>query len=69
MDNMISSQGWVHVLDCLFTDEARFNLTGYINGPYSRIWSAENPHVLHDNARPWSKSVVSAQCLENDFFF
>jgi hypothetical protein len=29
-----------------FTDEANFNLSGYVNSQNNRHWSNENPHVL-----------------------
>jgi hypothetical protein len=30
----------------LFTDEANFNLAGYVNSQNNRYWSSENPHTL-----------------------
>jgi hypothetical protein len=47
-------------------DEAWFHLSGYINSQNSRIWSAENPHALHENPLHLSESVFGAQCLENE---
>ena len=42
--------------------EAWFHLSGYINSQHSRMWSAENPHALHENPLHPSKiSVRSAQ--------
>lgn len=32
-----------------FSDEAWFHLSGYVNSQNTRIWSTENPHVLHEN--------------------
>jgi hypothetical protein len=29
-----------------FTDEANFNLSGYVNSQSNRYWSSENPHAL-----------------------
>jgi hypothetical protein len=29
------------------TDEACFNVTGYVNSHNTRIWSEENPHAVH----------------------
>lgn len=30
-----------------FTDEAWFNLHGHVNSQNNRIWSSENPHLIH----------------------
>jgi len=38
-----------------FMDEVWFHLRGYINSQKSRIWSAENSHILHENPLPSSK--------------
>jgi hypothetical protein len=29
-----------------FTDEANFNLSGYVNSQNNKYWSSENPHAL-----------------------
>jgi hypothetical protein len=34
--------------DWYWTDEAWFNLNGYVNTQNTRIWSAEKPHTLHE---------------------
>jgi hypothetical protein len=34
----------------LFSDEARFHLSGYINSKNNRYWSAENPILIHEVA-------------------
>jgi hypothetical protein len=40
-----------YLLDNLFyTGEARLHLSGYIYRPNSRIWSAENPYEMHEDA-------------------
>ncbi|PNF43648.1 hypothetical protein B7P43_G18291 [Cryptotermes secundus] len=43
-----------------FTDEAWFHLSSYVNSQNNRIWSSENPHVLHENC-----SVVWCITLSN----
>jgi hypothetical protein len=30
----------------IFTDEANFNLLGYVNSQNNRYWGSENPHAL-----------------------
>jgi len=32
----------------LFSDEAWFHLSGYVNSQNNRYWAAENPHQLHE---------------------
>jgi len=60
---MIFSQEGVFVLDSwFFTDEAWFQLSGYINSQNRKIWSAENPHALHVNSLHFSKWGFGAQC-------
>jgi hypothetical protein len=40
----------VDILDItFFTDEAWFNLSGYINTQNSRLWSSENSYAVHEN--------------------
>jgi hypothetical protein len=34
---------------CIFTDEAWFHLSGYVNAQNTRYWSTENPHMLHEH--------------------
>jgi len=31
-----------------FTDEAWFHLSGYVNSQFTRIWAAENLHIVHE---------------------
>ena len=41
----------IEVLDeTFFTDEAWFNLSGYVNSQNSRIWSTDNPFALKETA-------------------
>lgn len=41
-----------------FSDEAWFHLSGYVNSQNSRIWSSENPHVLHERPLHCQKTGV-----------
>jgi hypothetical protein len=34
--------------ECVFTDEALFHLSGYVNSQNSRFWSSKNPHLFHE---------------------
>jgi hypothetical protein len=43
----------------LYTDEAWFHLSGYVNSQNSRIRSAENPHTFHE--RPLDCSEVEVR--------
>ena len=43
-----------------FTGEAWLHLSGCINKQHSRIWSAENPHALHEN--PLRSSKIGIWC-------
>jgi hypothetical protein len=42
------------------TDEALSHLSGYINSQNSSVWSAENPHSLHEN--PLHSSKIGIWC-------
>jgi AraC-like DNA-binding protein len=33
---------------CFFSDEAWFSLSGYVNSQNSRMWSINNPHIIHE---------------------
>ena len=56
-----------------FTDEAWFNLSGYVNSQNNRHWGAENPHVtfeipLHDQKiGVWC--AISARRIVGPIFF
>jgi len=42
------NDGEVDPFSVLYTDEAWFHLSGYVNSQNSRYWSATNPHQLHE---------------------
>jgi hypothetical protein len=37
-----------HLGECIFSDEAWFHLSGYVNSQNSRFWSSENPNLFHE---------------------
>jgi hypothetical protein len=40
---------WCRYLgECVFSDEAWFHLSEYVNSQNSRFWSSENPRLLHE---------------------
>jgi len=41
------SESW-NFIRHIFTDEAWFHLSGYVNSQNTRIWAAENPHTVHE---------------------
>jgi hypothetical protein len=54
-------RGGIHILDkVLYSDEAWFHLSGYVNSQNSRIWSVENPHTFHE--RPLHSLKVAVWC-------
>jgi hypothetical protein len=62
------------ILDkCLFSDEAWFHLSGYLNKQNMRIWSAENPHEFVETPLPPQKIavwvVVSRRRIIGPIFF
>lgn len=60
----------------LFSDEAHFQLSGYVNKQNSRIWGDENPHNIHETplhaekvtvwCALWSGGVIGPYFFEND---
>ncbi|XP_076330740.1 uncharacterized protein LOC143236352 [Tachypleus tridentatus] len=47
--NRFIEENTANVLDVtFFTDEAWFQLSGYINSQNSRLWSSDNSHSLHE---------------------
>ncbi|PNF34202.1 hypothetical protein B7P43_G17545, partial [Cryptotermes secundus] len=56
-----------------FTDEAWFHLSGYVNSQNNRIWSSENPNVLHEKPLHCQKigvwCAVSRRRIVGSIFF
>jgi len=60
----------------IFSDEAHFQLDGYLNTQNCRIWGAENPRVIHENPLHghratvwcgfWAGGVIGAYFFENE---
>jgi hypothetical protein len=48
-----------------FFYKACFHWSAYLNSQNNRIWCAENPHGMHENAVHSSKTRFSVQCLGN----
>jgi len=43
-----------------FSDEAWFNLSGYVNSQNSRIWASENPNAIHEE--PLHSEKIGVWC-------
>ena len=60
----------------IFSDEALFNLGGYVNKQNCRIWGTENPNAcIETPTHPkritvwcgfWSRSIIGPFCFENE---
>ena len=60
----------------IFSDEAHFDLGGYVNKQNSRIWGTENPHAyIEKSTHPkqvtiwcgfWSRDIIGAFFFENE---
>ena len=60
----------------IFSDEAHFDLGGYVNKQNCRIWDTENPHAyiekpMHpkrvtDWCRFWSRGIIERFFFENE---
>jgi hypothetical protein len=60
----------------IFSDEAHFQLDGHVNTQTCRIWSAENPRVIHEKLLHvqratvwcgfWAGGVIGSYFFEND---
>ena len=60
----------------IFSDEAYFNLGGYVNKKNCRIWGTENPHAYIENqTHPkrltvwcgfWSRGIIEPFFFENE---
>jgi hypothetical protein len=60
----------------IFSDEAHFQLDGYVNTQNCRIWGAENPRVIHEKPLHaqraavwcgfWAGGVIGPYFFEND---
>ena len=60
----------------IFSDEAHFDLGGYVNKQYCRIWSTENPHAfIEKSTHPkritvwcgfWSIGIIGKFFFENE---
>jgi hypothetical protein len=42
----------------IFSDEAHFQLDGYVNTQNCRIWGAENPRVIHEEPMHAQRATV-----------
>ena len=59
----------------MFSDEAHFDLNGYVNNKNCRIWVTENPHVyIEKPTQPkrdtvccefWSRGIIGSIFFEN----
>jgi transposase len=54
---------------CFFSDEAWFELSGYVNSQNSRYWSTDNPHLLHNHPLHPVKVGVWAAMTRRRIFF
>ena len=60
----------------IFSNEAHFNLGGYVNKQYCRIWGTENPHsYIEKSTHPkrvtvwcefWSRGIIGPFFFENE---
>lgn len=60
----------------IFTDEAHFHLSGFVNKQNCRIWGSENPHVIHEKQMHpqratvwcgfWAGGVIGPFFFENE---
>jgi hypothetical protein len=57
----------------LFTDEAYFHMSGYINSQNSHVWCVHNPHAFHESLLYDDKIGVwvgmSRRCIVRPIFF
>jgi hypothetical protein len=53
----------------LFTDETWLLLSGYIYSAKSKIWSAENPHEMHEEPLHLWSLMLGAKCLEIELWY
>jgi hypothetical protein len=59
---------WCRYLgECVFSDEAWFHLSGYLNSQNSRFWSSENPHLFHEV--PLRSQKIGCWCAISCIFF
>ena len=58
----------------IFSDEAHFDLGGYVNKQNYRVWGTENPHVYTESTHPkrvtvwcgfWSRGIIRTFFFEN----
>lgn len=56
-----------------FSDEAHFNLSGYVNKQNCRFWATENPQNIHEDPLHSAKltvwCAVSGRCIIGPYFF
>ena len=60
----------------IFSDEAHFDLGGYVNKQNCRIWDTENPHAYIEKTKPqkrvtvwyglWSRDIIGPFFFENE---
>ena len=60
----------------IFSDEARFDLGGYVNKKNCRIWGTENPHIYFEKPTHskrvtvwygfWSRIIIGPFFFENE---
>ena len=49
----------------IFSDEAHFDLGGYVNKQYCRIWGTENPKRFTVWCGLWSRGIIEPFFFEN----